>query len=143
MGKEILSAEGFEVVTVSNGQAALKMLKEFVPALILADVFMPVKSGYELCEFVKSQARLKHVPVVLLVGAMEPYDPDEGRKVKADGVLTKPLQSSSLVKIVKELLASAKPSPPPVPVVSVQETAPEEEDTEAPPAEERLEISQE
>ena len=80
MGKEILAAEGFEVVTVSNGQAALKKLKEFVPALILADVFMPGKSGYEVCEFVKSEASLRHVLVVLLVGAMEPYDPDEGQQ---------------------------------------------------------------
>jgi CheY-like chemotaxis protein len=71
---------------------------------------MPVNSGYEVCEFVKSQPSMSHIPVVLLVGAMEPYDPEEGRRVKADGVITKPLQSSTLVGLVKELLASAKPA---------------------------------
>src|ERR1035437_4249313 len=102
MGKEILSAEGFEVLTVSNGQAALKKLPEFLPDLIIADIFMPGTGGYDLCQFVKSDKNQRHVPVILLVGAMEPYDPDEGRRVKADGVVTKPLQSSSLVKIVKD-----------------------------------------
>jgi CheY-like chemotaxis protein len=114
MGKEILSAEGFEVLTVSNGQAALKKLTEFLPDLIIADVFMPGTGGYDLCQFVKSDKSARHVPVILLVGAMEPYDPDEGRRVKADGVVTKPLLSSNLVSIVKNLLASAPPAAPPV-----------------------------
>ncbi|MBI4463257.1 MAG: hypothetical protein HY647_01010, partial [Acidobacteria bacterium] len=62
----------------------------------------------------KSNPKMQHVPVLLLIGAMEPYDPDEGRKVRADGVLTKPLKSTELATTVKQLLAAApKPSPPP------------------------------
>lgn len=112
MGKEILTAEGFDVSTVSNGQAALKKLHDFNPDLILADIFMPGTGGYELCAFVKADPQLSHVPVVLLVGAMEPYDPDEGRKAKADAVITKPLQSSSLLSTVKKLLQTWKPVTP-------------------------------
>jgi CheY-like chemotaxis protein len=111
MGKEILSAEGFEVVTVSNGSAALKKLRESRPDLVLADVFMPGNNGYEVCQAIKADAGLTDIPVVLLVGAMEPYDPEEGRKVKADGVITKPLQSSTLVSIVKQLLAPLEGAP--------------------------------
>lgn len=114
MGKEILSAEGFDVTTVSNGQAALKKLRDFNPDLIIADIFMPGIGGYELCATVKADPQSSHVPVVLLVGAMEPYDPDEGRKAKADAVITKPLQSSSLLSTVKKLLAFAKTVPPPI-----------------------------
>ena len=125
MGKEILSAEGFEVLTVSNGQASLKKLPEFLPDLIIADVFMPGTGGYDLCQFVKTDKNARHVPVILLVGAMEPYDPDEGKRVKADGVVTKPLQSSNLVGIVKSLLAAVTPAqPPPAPPAPKEAKAP-------------------
>ena len=114
MGKEILSAEGFEVSTVSNGQAAAKILKQFAPDLVLADVFMPGRNGYELCQLVKSDPELKYTPVVLIIGKMEPYDEAEGRKVHADAVITKPLESSSLIATVQRLLAAVqKPAPPP------------------------------
>ncbi len=129
MGKEILSAEGFEVSTVSNGQAAAKILKQFAPDLVLADVFMPGRNGYELCQLVKSDPDLQHVPVVLLIGKMEPYDEVEGRKVRADAVITKPLESSSLIETVQRLLAAVqKPAPPPAP--------PEPASIEEPPEEE-------
>ena len=156
MGKEILSAEGFEVSTVSNGQAAAKILKQFAPDLVLADVFMPGRNGYELCQLVKSDPDLQHVPVVLLIGKMEPYDEVEGRKVRADAVITKPLESSSLIETVQRLLAAVqKPAPPPAPPEPVRiEEPPEEEageeDIPSPesehmwtPAKERLEIPEE
>ena len=108
MGAQILSAEGHEVTTVSNGQAAIKMLHEFSPDLIVADVFMPGKSGYELCEFVKSDPESSWIPVLLIVAPMEPYDKTEGYRVKADGLVTKPLNESNLVETVQALLASAK-----------------------------------
>ena len=83
MGEKILAAEGHEVATASNGKAAIKMLQEFVPDLVVADVFMPGKTGYEVCEFLKSNPALSHIPVLLIVGAMEPFDPAEGRRVRA------------------------------------------------------------
>ena len=108
MGSQILSAEGHEVATVSNGQAAIKMLDEFSPDLIVADVFMPGRSGYELCEFVKSDPKSAWIPVLLIVAPMEPYDATEGQRVKADGLVTKPLDKSNLVETVQALLASVK-----------------------------------
>ena len=126
MGKEILTAQGFEVVTVSNGQAALKMLQQFVPDLVLADIFMPGRNGYEVCQYLKSEGQLSHIPVVLLVGALEPYDQQQGRRVKADGLITKPFQSSTLLKIVRDLLASANPpasAAPPARVAAIPEAA--------------------
>ena len=118
MGAKILTAEGHEVATVSNGQAAIKTLKDSIPDLIVADVFMPGKTGYEVCQFIKSDPKLSSIPVVLIVGAMEPYDPMEGERVHADGVITKPLESSDLVATVQKLLAAVKkrvPPPPPEP----------------------------
>ena len=108
MGVKILSAEGFEVATVSNGKAAIDSFKKSIPDLVVADVFMPGRNGYEVCQHVKTSEEFKHIPVLLIIGAMEPYDPDEGKKAGADGVITKPLESSNLVATVKGLLEAAK-----------------------------------
>src|SRR6201988_3329507 len=81
---------GVEVVAVGNGEAAVRRIPDANPDLVLADVFMPVRNGYELCEFVKKDTRFAHVPVILLVGAFDPLDEKEARRVGADGVLKKP-----------------------------------------------------
>ncbi|OFV98085.1 MAG: hypothetical protein A3F68_12625 [Acidobacteria bacterium RIFCSPLOWO2_12_FULL_54_10] len=122
MGAKILSGEGHEVTTVSNGQAAFKKLEESIPDFVIADIFMPGRNGYELCQLIKSNPKWGHIPVVLLIGAMEPYDSSEGSKVKADAVITKPLESSDLVSTVAKLLGSVKKVEAPV---SMEE--PEEE----------------
>ncbi len=81
---------GVDVVAVGNGEAAVRKIPDANPDLVLADVFMPVRNGYEVCEFVKKDSRFAHVPVILLVGAFDPLDEKEARRVGADGVLKKP-----------------------------------------------------
>jgi CheY-like chemotaxis protein len=85
--------EGVRVMAVGNGQEAIDQLLEFAPDIVLADVFMPARTGYEVCEYVKSNEKLKHIPVMLLVGSFEPFDEAEARRVGADDILTKPFQS--------------------------------------------------
>jgi CheY-like chemotaxis protein len=97
--------EGIDVVAVGNGEAAVKKTIEIVPDLVLADIFMPVRSGYEVCEFLKQDSRFSHVPVVLLAGAFDPFDEKEAQRVGADGVLKKPfVPPDPLVALVKGLL---------------------------------------
>ncbi len=85
--------EGVEVVTVSDGREAIEKLQGITPDIVLADVFMPKANGYEVCEYIKQNAKLKHIPVMLLVGSFEPFDEAEARRVGADDILTKPFQS--------------------------------------------------
>lgn len=85
--------EGVDVVCVNNGKDAIERIEEFAPDVILADVFMPQMNGYEVCEYVKQNERLKHIPVMLLFGSFEPFDEAEARRVGADDTLTKPFQS--------------------------------------------------
>lgn len=86
--------EGFRVIAVGSGGEALAHLEQDAPDIILADVYMPAPNGYELCARVKRDERLRHVPVLLLVGTFELFDEAEARRVGADGVLTKqPFQS--------------------------------------------------
>ena len=85
--------EGVRVVAFSNGQDAIDRLEELAPDIVLADVFMPSKNGYQVCEYVKQNEKLKAIPVMLLVGSFEPFDEAEARRVGADDILTKPFQS--------------------------------------------------
>jgi CheY-like chemotaxis protein len=96
--------EGIEVISVSNGDMAERRLQEVDPDLVLADIFMPGKNGYELCEAIKQNAQFRDVPVVLLVGAFEPFNESEARRVRADAHLTKPFESRVLVETVKSLI---------------------------------------
>jgi CheY-like chemotaxis protein len=85
--------EGMDVTTVGDGQDALDKLNQFIPDVVLADVFMPGVDGYELCKFIKEDERFRGVPVMLLVGSFEPFDESEAKRVGADDVVTKPFQS--------------------------------------------------
>src|SRR3979490_112512 len=96
---------GVEVISVNNGEAAVRKLADLIPDLVLADIFMPVRNGYEVCEWVKKDARFAHVPVVLLVGAFDPLDEREAQRVGADGILKKPfVPPDPLITMVKMLL---------------------------------------
>ena len=97
--------EGIEVIAVSDGEQAIAKLATLSPDVILADVFMPKFNGYEVCDFIKRHDRLRHIPVMLLVGSFEPFDEAEARRVGADDYLTKPFQSiRQLVQRVGALL---------------------------------------
>lgn len=102
------SDEGVDVLTVNNGDEAIHRLQYLRPALVMADVSIPGKNGYEICEFVKNHSDLKDTPVILLVPAFEPFDEERARRVGADYHLTKPFQSiRTLIATVKSLIEPA------------------------------------
>jgi len=103
-----LKDHGIDVVAVGNGEAAVRKISDIRPDLVLADVFMPVRNGYEVCQYVKSDPSLAHIPVILLVGAFDPLDEQEAQRVGADGVLKKPfVPPDPLISMVKSALLRA------------------------------------
>jgi CheY-like chemotaxis protein len=103
-----LREEGFEVVTVTDGETALIRLKDVDPDVVLADVFLPIHSGYEICQYVKSHARHRHARVVLLAGLLEPVDEAAASRVGSDAVLKKPFEASVVVALVRPLAEAAQ-----------------------------------
>ena len=103
MGERILREEGFEVVTVTDGITALVRLADVDPDVVLADVFLPERSGFEICRFVKSNPRHRHVRVVLTAGLLEPFDETEADRCGADAVLKKPFEASVVLDTIKPL----------------------------------------
>jgi CheY-like chemotaxis protein len=101
------SDEDFEVVTVGNGRLAVEKVQDVRPDLVLCDIIMPEKDGYEVCDFIKKTPSLAHIPVLLLTGAFEPFDQDRASRVGCDGFLAKPFEPQTLIAKVKDLLSQA------------------------------------
>jgi CheY-like chemotaxis protein len=124
------SDEDFDVVTVGNGRLALEKLAEVRPDIVLCDIIMPEKDGYEVCEQIKKNAAFAHVPVLLLTGAFEPFDQERAARAGYDGSLAKPFEPETLIAKVRDLLAraparpTAAPAPPPPIVPFVRPAAP-------------------
>src|SRR6266403_174694 len=103
MGRKILADAGYDVVTVNNGSAALKRITEIKPDLIVLDVYMPGYSGLEVCQRLKDAAETAHIPVLLTVGKLEPFKPEEARRVRADAHIVKPFEASELLSAITRL----------------------------------------
>src|SRR5687768_8999744 len=106
---ELTFSDGdYEVTAVNNGAKAIAKLGEMRPDIILSDIIMPEKNGYEVCEYVKSNPEYRNIPVVLLTGTFEPFDPDRAEKAGCDARGAKPFGAQSLIHKVEELIASAQ-----------------------------------
>lgn len=103
MGRKILTDAGYEVLTVNNGSAALKKVAEHKPDLIVLDVYMPGYSGLEVCQRLKENRETARIPILLTVGKLEPFKPEEARRVKADAYVVKPFEASELLTALTRL----------------------------------------
>jgi len=98
--------EGIEVLVCADAQSAMERFVEFQPDIVLLDVTLAGTSGYQICEMIKTDEATRNLPVLLLIGAFEPFDQDEAERVQADGFLTKPFPSiRDLVERVRDLLS--------------------------------------
>jgi CheY-like chemotaxis protein len=120
--------EDIEVSAVGDGQQAIERIRADRPDIVLADVGMPGRDGFEVAAFVKQNPEFRHIPVVLLTGAFEPVDESRVRSVGCDGVLAKPFEPQLLIAKVKQLLAApaasrTAPAPEPAAAPRPDETA--------------------
>jgi CheY-like chemotaxis protein len=127
MGERILREEGFEVVSVTDGDTAMLRLADVDPDVLIADIFLPKRSGYDLCRYVKTNPKHSHARVILTAGLLEPFDEEQARGVKFDAVLKKPFEATAMVDMVRPMASAAElsrrnrsapdtPLPEPVPV---------------------------
>jgi CheY-like chemotaxis protein len=128
--------EEVTVVAVGDGQQAIDRVRSDRPDIVLADVGMPERDGYEVAAFIKGDPEFAHIPVLLLTGAFEPIDEARARAVGCDGVLVKPFEPQMVISRVRDLLAgnragaatggsahavSATPAPAAVPAGSLED----------------------
>jgi CheY-like chemotaxis protein len=104
---ELTFSDGdYELIAVSNGVEAIEALARKRPDLVIADVVMPGKNGYEVCEHVKGNPDTASIPVILLSGTFEPFDRDRAEQVRANAIVTKPFDSKNLLAQVDALIGS-------------------------------------
>jgi DNA-binding response OmpR family regulator len=106
--RTILEEEGFSVITASDGDEALLKADNELPDLILLDLMMPGKSGLEVCKILKSQAKTKHIPVVMSTVLGREVDRTLTKEAGADAHFMKPFTASALLTEVKRQLAGAR-----------------------------------
>ena len=104
--------EDYDLTITDNGETALAKAQELKPDLIMADVYMPGKNGYELTTAIRQDPALKDTPVLLLAGSFEPFDEEKARSCQANDWIEKPFESQRLIDKVAELLSSAAGAAP-------------------------------
>ncbi|MFP5378186.1 MAG: response regulator [Vicinamibacteria bacterium] len=104
--------EDVQVIAVGDGKQAIDRVQSERPDIVLADIGMPKRTGYDVAQFVKTQPALAGIPVLLLTGAFEAVDDARVRDCGADGVLVKPFEPTIVISRVKELLGLRPPKAP-------------------------------
>ena len=124
----VFAGEDFKITAVGNGEDAVARARTLKPDVILADVVMPRKNGYEVCEAIKADPELQRIPVLLLAGTFEAFDDARARTARADGHIAKPFECQALIDKVRQLVSAAQaqapaavaPAKPSQPVSSAQ-----------------------
>ncbi len=108
MGARILTEEGFDVELIADGQLVYQALDHFVPDVVLVDVFLPTRSGYEICHWIKSNYRYQGMGVVLTAGLLEPFNEEEARNAGCDAFIKKPFEASEVLNTIRPLAEAAQ-----------------------------------
>ncbi|QOJ13803.1 MAG: response regulator [Planctomycetia bacterium] len=99
---------GVEITTAADGQAALSAIEAAPPDLVLLDIMMPRRSGYEVCRQLKEDDRYRDIPVIMVTALNEVGDLERARECGADDFLTKPVNKMELLARVQALLAARR-----------------------------------
>jgi CheY-like chemotaxis protein len=104
--------ENINVLAYNDAASALTQIENARPDVVITDVIMPDKDGYEVCQFIKQNASLSSIPVILMSGVVNKQVAEKAFSVKADELIRKPFQPQDLITRVRHLLGVAAPPPP-------------------------------
>ena len=103
----LMKKEGFQIAVAGDGEEALAKVASFAPDLLLLDVMMPKKSGFEVCEALRADPANSALKIVMLTAKGRETEVAKGSAIGADAYVTKPFSTKDLVVRVKELLGAA------------------------------------
>jgi CheY-like chemotaxis protein len=105
LAEQILSSQGIEVVSVTDGATAVRRLGDVNPDLLITDVYLPTKNGFDLARFLRSQPQYRNIPVIFAAGPADEFEEQDAKNAGADLILRKPFEASVLLSGVQRLLA--------------------------------------
>ena len=106
----LLQRSGYEVLLAQDGESALKQVEQHLPDLVLLDVMMPLKSGYEVCQRMRERAAWRHIKIIMLSAKGREAEVNKGLSLGANLYVTKPWSNKDLIAKIEQLLESA-PNP--------------------------------
>jgi DNA-binding response OmpR family regulator len=104
----LMQRNGYEVRTAGDGEAALELVNSFRPDLILLDIMLPLKSGYEVCQKMRESPDLKDTKIVMITAKGRDIEVTKGLALGADAYITKPFSTQDLLGTVKRLLGEGQ-----------------------------------
>jgi DNA-binding response OmpR family regulator len=103
----LLQRNGYEVHVARNGDEALKMVEACKPDLVLLDIMMPQRSGYDVCKCLRENAEWRHIKVIMLSAKGRDAEVSKGLAIGADLYVTKPFSTRDLLGKINTLLGGA------------------------------------
>lgn len=104
----IVRVRGYQLIYAENGQQGITMAREEQPDIILLDVMMPELDGFKVCQYLKENEETRNIPVLFLTARGAEGDLETGRKVGAEGFMTKPVQTMEVLNTIERLLKERK-----------------------------------
>jgi DNA-binding response OmpR family regulator len=101
----LLKREGFQIAVANDGEAALERVAEFQPDMVLLDVMMPKKSGYEVCQQLRSDPAYAGLKIIMLTAKGRDMEVAKGLALGANAYVTKPFSTRDLMTLIRENLA--------------------------------------
>ena len=110
LGEQILTSQGFEVVSVTDGATTLRRLGDVKPDLLIVDVYLPSRNGFDIARFLRSQEQYRHLPVIFAAGPADEFSEQDATNAGADVILRKPFEASALLGAVGKLIEGSAAS---------------------------------
>ena len=108
LGEQILTGNGLEVVSVTDGATAMRRLEDVKPDLLIVDIYLPTKTGFDLARYMRAEPAYHAIPIIFAVGPSDVFEEQDARNAGADAIVHKPFEASSLLGSVQDLLAKGE-----------------------------------
>jgi CheY-like chemotaxis protein len=105
LAEQILTGQGHEVVSVTDGASALRRLEDAKPDLLVLDLYLPTRNAFEIARFLRAQERYRTLPIIFAPGAADEFEEQDAKNAGADVILRKPFEASALLDATQTLLA--------------------------------------
>ena len=104
LAEQILKSQGMEVVSVTDGAIAMRRLGDVKPDVLITDVYLPTKNGFDLARFMKSEPEFRDIAIIFAAAPIDQFDETDARNAGADHILRKPFEASALLSAVQQLI---------------------------------------
>jgi CheY-like chemotaxis protein len=104
LAEQILTGAGHEVVSITDGAIALRRLPDVNPDILITDVYLPTKNGFDLARFLRSKPQYNHIRIIFAAAPIDQFNEQDAKNAGADVILRKPFEASALLGTVQEFL---------------------------------------